>query len=84
MATDLPTGMTPVKRTWPEALISGAEDPLDVRDRQALLEEAAKHRASSVMEEEADSLAEMPAGGPRLSNTIAARKAARRSSALRA
>lgn len=84
MQVDLPTGMTPIKRTWPEALLDGAEDPLDVADRQALLAEAAKQRASSLPEGETDTIGDMPVGGPRLSNTIAARKAARRSSTLRA
>ena len=81
MAVDLPTGATPVKRAWPDA--QDQEDPLDHEDRAIALQHLRRQPAPSTMNEEEgpeseDRVDDMRA--PRLSTTLAARKAARRSS----
>lgn len=96
IAVDIPTGQTPMKRAWPEALSTG-EDPLD-QERQTILDHLKKpsllNNLSSVKDysdqiELSDKLSEAVLSGsknvgPRISSALAARKASRRSSVLTA
>ena len=81
MAVDLPTGATPIKRAWPDA--QDQEDPLDAEDRATVLQHLRRQPAPSTTNEEEgpeseDRVDDLRA--PRLSTTLAVRKAARRSS----